>query len=121
MKKQTQTDKHNESNRIAALIVLSDPNRHGGEGSALVRWARLWTAKNTKAVPVRPLLSMGQFQETLDFDLGQGQGATPKQFFEGKRSRVESCHEMPSCNPQNSGGAENRPAETQKRSETQWN
>jgi hypothetical protein len=36
-------ERYTAAQRAAAEAVLEDPERYGGEGSALVRWARLAT------------------------------------------------------------------------------
>ncbi len=39
------TDKHAESNQIAALAILEDVEKYGGESAALVRWSRMVISK----------------------------------------------------------------------------
>jgi len=33
---------HDWRNRLAARIILANPQKHGGEGSLAVKWARLY-------------------------------------------------------------------------------
>ena len=35
-------------NAGAAAIILADPERYGGEGAAVVRWARLYVARKER-------------------------------------------------------------------------
>lgn len=35
------TERYTADNRAAALVVVADVERRGGEGSGLVRWARM--------------------------------------------------------------------------------
>ena len=43
--KRIMSEKHIERNRIAAAVILGDVEKHGGEQSGLVRWARAFTAR----------------------------------------------------------------------------
>jgi hypothetical protein len=38
-----------KSNAIAASIILNDIEKHGGEKSMAVQWARLWTKRQQEA------------------------------------------------------------------------
>lgn len=40
---------YDKTNRAAALLVIEDPARYGGEESGLVRWARDWTRNQKEA------------------------------------------------------------------------
>jgi hypothetical protein len=37
-------------NRLAAMLVLADVQRYGGEGAGLVRWARAVIQSNTRRI-----------------------------------------------------------------------
>jgi len=40
-------DGHDRANLEAASVILADPERYGGEGSLLVRWARVVIERET--------------------------------------------------------------------------
>ncbi len=44
-------DKRAGDNAGAAAIILADPERHGGEESLAVRWARLWVKRASDDKP----------------------------------------------------------------------
>ena len=59
-------DQYEEQNRKAAVVILEDPEPHGGVESLMVRWARLVVeqAREPEAVSMfedRPGRSVGYF------------------------------------------------------------
>lgn len=48
VKAYTDTEKHDEANRIAASVILADVEKYGGEQSALVRWSRAFRARTAQ-------------------------------------------------------------------------
>ena len=44
-RQQRLTEQYVDANRTSAKIILADPEKHGGEGSGIVAWARLVLAK----------------------------------------------------------------------------
>ena len=43
------SEQHAERNQIAALVILEDPQRWGGDSAGLVRWSRLTLARLARA------------------------------------------------------------------------
>jgi hypothetical protein len=50
----SRTERYDEANRIAAQLILEDPERFGDKNAGLVRWARMTKARITdqERVPV---------------------------------------------------------------------
>ena len=50
----SRTERHDEANRIAAQLILGDPERFGGKDAGLVRWGRMTMAQvsDEQRVPV---------------------------------------------------------------------